>query len=41
MELLAHWLKMGHVDFGAREQSIAQSILGEKIREVMPYFNLY
>lgn len=34
MELLAHGFKMGHVDCGAREQSIAQSIWGEKIREM-------
>lgn len=39
MELLAQWLKMGHVGFGAREWSIAQSVWGEKMWE-MPYFNL-
>lgn len=39
VELLAHGLKMGHVDFGAREQIIDQSILGENNREI-PYFNL-
>lgn len=39
MELLAHWLKMGHVDFGAGEWSIAQSVWGEKMWEIK-YFNL-
>lgn len=41
MELLARWLKLGCVGCRARQQSIAQSIWGKKIREVMPYFNFY